>query len=83
MSLLEKANGGTRFTATLSFGVAAPWIGRIADRVLARVFANRFAAVQEHMREEGRNSKYLLDRGATGWSLKIVSPLSSLPVVTF
>jgi uncharacterized protein YndB with AHSA1/START domain len=60
--VLEEANGGTRFTATLRFGVAVPWIGRIADRVLGRVFATRLAAVQEHMHEEGRNLKHLLER---------------------
>jgi hypothetical protein len=62
--VLEEANGSTRFTATLSFGIAVPWIGRIADLVLGRMFAHRLAAVREHMREEGRNLKYLLERGA-------------------
>jgi hypothetical protein len=62
--LLEKANGGTRFTATLGFGVAMPLLGRIADRVLGRVFATRLAAVQEHMQEEGRNLKRLLEQAA-------------------
>lgn len=60
--LLEEVNGGTRFTATLGFGVALPLPGRVADRVLARVFATRLAAVQEHMREEGRNLKRLLEQ---------------------
>lgn len=59
--LLEEANGGTRFTATLSFGVGAPLIGQVADRVLGRVFATRLAAVQRHMHEEGRNLKRLLE----------------------
>lgn len=62
--VLEEANGGTSFTANLSFGVAAPLIGRIADRVLGRVFATRLAAVREHMHEEGQNLKRLLERGA-------------------
>lgn len=60
--LLEEAHGGTRLTATLSFGVEAPFIGYIADRMLGRVFATRLAAVQEHMHEEGRNLKRLLER---------------------
>lgn len=62
--LLEEANGGTRFTATLGFGVAVPWLGRVADRVLRRIFATRLAAVREHMREEGRHLKRLLEQGA-------------------
>jgi uncharacterized protein YndB with AHSA1/START domain len=62
--LLEHANGRTRFTATLAFGVRAPLIGRIADVVLGRVFATRLAAVQRHMQEEGRNLKRLLDERA-------------------
>lgn len=61
--LLEAANGGTRFTATLDFGFEAPFLSRIADRVLARVFATRLAAAQTHMQEEGRNLKQLLERG--------------------
>jgi uncharacterized protein YndB with AHSA1/START domain len=62
--LLEAANGGTRFTATLSFGVAAPLIGQVADWVLSRVFATRLAAIEKHMHEEGRNLKGLLEHGA-------------------
>jgi hypothetical protein len=61
---LEAANGGTRFTATLSFGVAAPLIGQAVDRLLGRAFAKRLAAVQEHMHEEGRNLKRLLEQKA-------------------
>ena len=62
--VLEEADGGTRLTATLSFGVAVPWIGRIADSILNRVFATRLAAVQGHMHEEGRNLKDILEREA-------------------
>ena len=60
--LLEEVNGGTRFTATLRFGVAVPLIGPLVERILSRVFATRLAAVQEHMHEEGRNLKRLLER---------------------
>jgi hypothetical protein len=62
--LLEAAKEGTRFTATLSFGVAAPLIGQAVDRLLGRVFAKRLAAVHEHMHEEGRNLKRLLEQKA-------------------
>lgn len=61
---LEAANGGTRFTATLGFGVAAPLLGPLVDRLLGPVFAKRMAAVQQHMHEEGRNLKRLLEQTA-------------------
>jgi hypothetical protein len=63
--LLEAADGGTRFTATLSFGTEMPLIGRAADRLARRVFGSRLAAVQRHMHEEGRNLKRLLEPGRT------------------
>ena len=62
--LLEAANGGTRFTATLGFGVAVPLIGPLADWALRRLFGTRLAAIQTHMHEEGQNLKRLLDRRA-------------------
>ncbi len=34
---LEEVNGGTRFTATLGFGVAVPILGRIAGSNLKRL----------------------------------------------
>lgn len=61
---LEEANGGTQFTATLGFGVAVPILGRIADGVMGRVLGARLAAIEEHMREEGRNLKRLLEHEA-------------------
>ncbi len=59
---LEEAPGGTRLTAMLSFGIAAPLIGRIVDRLVGRMFATRLAAVRLHMHEEGQNLKRLLER---------------------
>lgn len=61
--LLEDAQGGTRLTATLGFGVEARWIGHVADRVLEPFFRNRLAVIQKHMHEEGRNLKRLLEHG--------------------
>jgi hypothetical protein len=75
--VLEEANGGTRFTATLSFGVAVPWIGRLADYILSRVFATRLAAVQRHMHEEGRNLKDLLEREAASHCTHPAAPAES------
>ena len=62
--LLEAASGGTHFTATLGFGVAAPVLGPVIDRLLGPVFAKRLAVVQQHMHEEGRNLKRLMEQNA-------------------
>lgn len=59
--LVEPANGGTRFTAELAFGIPTPVIGFIMDAVLRRILARRLAALHTHMREEGRNLKHLLE----------------------
>lgn len=56
-----EANGGTSFTATLTFG--APILGKLADRLLARAFARPLDALRVHMHEEGLNLKRLLERG--------------------
>jgi uncharacterized protein YndB with AHSA1/START domain len=58
---LEEAGGGTLFTAELSFGVDVPLVGRAIDGILARALASRLGAMREHMHEEGRNLKRLLE----------------------
>lgn len=62
--LLEPANGGTRFTAELHFGISTPVIGYLLDALLQAVLGRRLAAFQTHMREEGGNLKRLLERVA-------------------
>jgi hypothetical protein len=59
--ILEPAGHGTRFTAQLEVGAPLPLIGRLVDPVLRRLMAKRLSEVQEHMREEGRNLKHLLE----------------------
>jgi hypothetical protein len=59
--ILEPAERGTRFTAQLEVGAPLPLIGRLLDPVLRRLMAKRLSAVQEHIREEGRNLKHLLE----------------------
>jgi hypothetical protein len=59
--ILEPSGNGTRFTAQLEMGAPLPLIGRLLDPVLRRVMARRLSAVQEHMHEEGRNLKHLLE----------------------
>jgi hypothetical protein len=59
--VLEPAKEGTRFIAELEFGLALPLVGRLIDVVLRRLLANRLAAVQVHMREEGVSLKQLLE----------------------
>jgi hypothetical protein len=60
--ILEPADGGTRFTAELTFGLRAPVIGNVLDAIARRLLARRLAAMQVHMREEGDNLKRLLER---------------------
>jgi hypothetical protein len=62
--LLEPANGGTRFTAEVAFGIPAPVIGTVIDAVLRTFMARRLAAFRAHMHEEGENLKRLLERQA-------------------
>ena len=59
--MLEPAGTGASFTAQLEVGARLPLIGRLLDPVLRRLLARRLSAVQEHMREEGRNLKLLLE----------------------
>jgi hypothetical protein len=58
---LEPADRGTCFTAELDFGIEAPLIGSLLDRVLRKVLARRLAAFETHMREEGENLKRILE----------------------
>jgi hypothetical protein len=60
--LLEPADGGTRFTAELAFGLRIPLIGRALDAVARRLMARQLAALENHKREEGENLKALLER---------------------
>jgi hypothetical protein len=62
--LLEPSASGTRFTAQLDVGTPVPGIGGLVDVVLRRALAARLRAIQEHMREEGRNPKRLLEAEA-------------------
>ena len=59
--MLEPVEDGTRFTATLEFGLKLPLVERLGDVVLRRWLAQRLSAVQGHMHEEGQNLKQLLE----------------------
>ena len=59
--MLEPAGAGTDFTAELEFGMRLPLVGRPIDSLLRRLLGRRFSAIREHMREEGRNLKHLLE----------------------
>jgi hypothetical protein len=64
--VLEPVGSGTQFTAELDVGVRLPLIGRILDPVLHRVVGKRLSAVRDHMREEGRNLKHILEVQSSG-----------------
>ncbi len=60
--LVSPVDAGSRFTATLSFGTRVPLVGSVVDAVVRRLMGHRLASLQEHMREEGRNLKLMLER---------------------
>lgn len=60
--LLESVNGdATRFTAELAFGSRLPGLGSLLDALARRLLADRLAALQRHMREEGENLKRIME----------------------
>jgi hypothetical protein len=59
--LVSRQDAGSRFTATLSFGTRVPLVRTVADAVVRRLMGHRLAALQDHMREEGRNLKRMLE----------------------
>lgn len=63
---LDPSNGGSRFTAELTFGTRTPFVGSALDALARRVLARRLRALETHMREEGENLKRLLEQGAHG-----------------
>ncbi len=50
------------FVATITIGIRFPLLEGLIDALLWRVLASRLAALQEHMAEEGKNLKRLLEQ---------------------
>ncbi|MFH1852455.1 MAG: SRPBCC family protein [Candidatus Neomarinimicrobiota bacterium] len=59
-----RGNGyDVRFTAELEIGSRVKFIDRLLDFVFLLLFRNRIAAMRQHMLEEGRNLKAILETG--------------------
>ena len=54
----------TAFIAYLYFGIHFPLIGPLLDRIMRGALARQIAAFEQHMAEEGKNLKRLLETGA-------------------
>jgi len=55
------------FVAELDIGSDAPLIGRLFDLIFSWFFRQRIDAMRQHMAEEGRNLKAILESGATAF----------------
>lgn len=51
-----------RFITELDIGADIPIVGKFFDRVFTRFFAERVKAMEQHMVEEGRNLKEILEK---------------------
>ena len=57
----EESGDGVRFVAELDIGSEAPILGRLFDFIFPRLFKNRIEAMRQHMAEEGKNLKTILE----------------------
>ena len=60
----QDSGDGVRFVAELDIGSDAPIIGRLFDFIFPWLFKNRIEAIKQHMAEEGRNLKAILESGS-------------------
>ncbi len=58
------------FVAELYFGSDVPLIGPLVDIVFRSLFSRRLKAMRQHMLEEGRNLKKIIE---SGWEISAVS----------
>ncbi|HCB50283.1 MAG TPA: hypothetical protein DEP47_12375 [Chloroflexi bacterium] len=60
-----QANDDTvTFVAELDIGSTAPIVGRFVDFIISRLFNQRIESMRQHMAEEGRNLKTILEYGS-------------------
>jgi hypothetical protein len=57
----KESGDGVRFVAELDIGSEAPIIGRLFDFIFPKLFKNRIEAMRQHMAEEGKNLKTILE----------------------
>lgn len=63
---IERRDSSALFTAEIHFGTEAPLFGKLLDRILHMFMDRRLKALKQHMVEEGRNLKRILEEG-TQW----------------
>ncbi|HUW97040.1 MAG TPA: SRPBCC family protein [Anaerolineae bacterium] len=62
--IMEPRDSNTSFTAEIYFGTAMALLGALLDKILKRFMSHRLRALEEHMVDEGRNLKIILEQGA-------------------
>ncbi len=63
---MEPRDSRTFFTAEIFFGTKTPLVGTLLDKILLTFMGRRLQALEQHMVEEGRNLKMILEEG-TQW----------------
>ena len=63
---IEERGCDILFTAEIVFGTKTPLLGNLLDKVLHTFIGRRLEALKQHMVEEGRNLKVILEKG-TQW----------------
>ncbi len=61
---IERRGNRAFFIAEISIGLQLPVIGGSLDWLLLKLFSDRLDVLKQHMAEEGRNLKVLLERNA-------------------
>ena len=62
---VESIDDRVRFIAELDIGLDIPIIGRLFDRIFSIFFMGRIEAMKQHMVEEGRNLKEILEKNSS------------------
>ena len=60
---IEERDPNVIFAAEIYFGIEMPILGSILDKILSVFIGRRLKALQQHMVEEGRNLKLILEQG--------------------
>ena len=68
---VDKRSADVLFIAEISFGTKTPFVGSLLDRMLRIMIDRRLKALKQHMVEEGRNLKMILEKG-TQWKSPLV-----------
>ena len=58
---MEQRGSDVRFTAEICFGTETPVLGNLLDRIVHAFMGRRLEALKQHMVEEGRNLKLILE----------------------